>query len=69
MNGADQTEGEGEEEKETRAREGGGGEIERSACGMDERMRESGTRNCTALEKIAFPLIISSRGADNAGAC
>lgn len=41
--------------------EGGGG-IERSAYRMDERMRESGTRNCTALEKIAFPLIISSHG-------
>lgn len=49
-----------ERERNASVGEESGGEIERSACRMDERMRESGTRNCTALEKIAFPLIISS---------
>ena len=63
MNRTDQMEREKEKEKEGRGR-GAKSErgIERSAYRTDERMRESGIRNCIALEKIAFPLIISSHG-------
>lgn len=63
MNGADQTDRKKETRTGKRAKKGvGGTRIERSTYRSDERMRGSGTRNCTALEKIAFPLIISSQG-------
>lgn len=70
MNGADQTDRKketrtrGSEQKRGKEGEGGTGGIlrDRRIGRPDERKRGSGTRNCTALEKIAFPLIISSRG-------